>query len=379
MPCIAKVEDEWFAVFGSGPSACECDDGTTTNSGHIFVVNLETGAPYKNGANDWLFETSETKAFMNSPVSHDKGMNYSMDAVYFGEAYYSGSWKGKVYKVTIPVADAGGVYDDSVLTNYSENPLDGTNPWKLSRLFDSDRPITGAATTSVDDDGNTWVYVGTGRYFNTADKSTTATQYLYGIKDPYFNDTHACYHSYAAGCVPTASDLLDSTDLLNTDDYVITNANVVYDGGTVVPNLENLVKAEDGWIRTLATSKERILAKPALLGGIVFVPSFVPSSDVCGFGGDSYLYGLYYLTGTAYYDAVFPGETTTVAVSGVGNVEQVDDRISLGYGKASSMGIHVGMGDDSTGYVQQSTGTIVTQTLNPALNVKSGLTSWIQR
>ncbi|MBW2108168.1 MAG: hypothetical protein JRI36_05810 [Deltaproteobacteria bacterium] len=380
IPAIVKVKDEWFAVFGSGPSACECDDSTTTKNGHVFVVDLKTGSPYQNGTNDWLFETGESKAFMNSPVALDKDLNYNVDAVYFGEAYYlssgGGTWKGKLYKMTIPWADGTGAYEGSDTSNYSDNPLDGTNPWQLTAFFDSDTPITAPAALSVDADDNVWVYVGTGRYLNTADKTNTDTQYIYGIKDPFFNSDRTpstYYHTYSSSVELTAS------DLLNTDGYTVTTANEVYDGSdTLVPSLVNLVKAEDGWVRTLSTSKERILVKPALLGGVVFVPSFVPNADVCGYGGDSYLYGLYYLTGTAYYDPIFPDETTTVTIGGVDKIK-VLDKIYLGSGKASSLGLHVGLGDDATGFIQQSTGTVLQKKLNPAFNVKSGLTSWIQK
>ncbi len=378
VPAIVKVKDKWFAVFGSGPSACECDDTTTTKKGHIFVVDLKTGAPYQNGTNDWLFETAETKAFMNSPVSLDKNLNYSVDAVYFGETYYaaSGNWEGKLYKVTIPWADASSTYDGVDTDNYSDNPLSGTNPWTNSALFDADVPFTAPAALSVDKDENVWIYIGSGRYWNTDDKTNTDTQYIFGIKDPFFNpdrSPNTYYHNYASTIELTTS------ELLNTDNYTVTSVNQTYDGSdTLVPNLANLVKAEDGWMRTLTTSKERILVKAALLGGIVFVPSFVPSSDVCGYGGESYLYGLYYLTGTAYYDPVFPGETENVDIGG-DTMVKVLDKIYLGAGKASSLGLHVGMGDNATGYVQQSTGTIITQQLNPAFNIKSGLTSWIEK
>jgi type IV pilus assembly protein PilY1 len=379
IPAIVKVKSKWFAVFGSGPSACECDDSTTTKNGHVFVVDLKTGEPYQNGTYDWLFETGESKAFMSSPVALDKNLNYNVDAVYIGESYYSSNtWKGKMYKISVPWSDGALNYDGSDTSNYSDNPLPASSkPWSCTALFDSPEPITAPAALSVDTRDNAWVYVGTGRYYNTADKSTTDTQYIYGIKDPFFNgdrSPNTYYHNY------TSTVELTTTDLLNTDGYVVTTAHEVYDAGdTLVPNLEALVKAEDGWRRTLdQAAGERVLVKPALLGGVVFVPSFVPSADVCGYGGSSYLYGLYYLTGTAYWDPIFPDETTTQSIGGV-NKTVVLDVISLGAGKASSLGLHVGLGDDATGFIQQSTGTVLQKKLNPAFNVKSGLTSWIQR
>jgi len=200
----------------------------------------------------------------------------------------------------------------------------------FSTLFDAPRPITASAAVSKDEFGNVWVYAGTGRYFSTEDKTNEDTQYIFGIKDPFFNS--------------------DRTTLW----------------------------AKDGWIKPLSIPKERILTRPAILGGIVFAPSFVPNDDICGFGGDSYLYGLYYETGTAYYNSVFDQGTITVEIEGQ-EIKQVLDKTALGFGMASSLGIHVGTEEGATGFVQQSTGNILIEGLSPAFNIKSGLRSWREK
>ena len=90
------------------------------------------------------------------------------------------------------------------------------------------------------------------------------------------------------------------------------------------------------------------------------------------------MYGFYYETGTAYYKPSFVQKTEVVNISGVDVVRSVE-RVYLGAGKASSLGIHVGAGEEATGYVQQSTGNILNELLNPAFFVKSGLKSWRQK
>jgi type IV pilus assembly protein PilY1 len=125
------------------------------------------------------------------------------------------------------------------------------------------------------------------------------------------------------------------------------------------------------------TGGERVLSQPVLLGGVVFVPSFVPNNDICGFGGDSYLYGVYYETGTAYKTAVFrDNQTTGVTVTDGSSHNKVVDKIGLGAGKSSKLGIHVGDEDGASGFVQQSSGNVVGVDLDPVLNVRSGLRSW---
>ena len=375
IPTIVRVGDSWYAVFGSGPSGYT---GESSQTGKVFVVNLKTGAPYQSGGNDWLFATTEANAFMNSPVSLDIGLNYNVDAIYFGDTYFDGSWEGNVHKITIPRADSIGDYDDNVNNpDYSDDPFDADNPWQFSMLFDGDGPITAPLALSTDIDENIWIYGGTGRYLKEDDKINTDTQYFFGIKDPFFNPAYSAtyYHIY------TSTKGLTSADLLDADGIIVTDTNQVFVSGSLLgtfADLLNVVDGEDGWIRSM-TGGERVLSKPVMLGGVDFVPSFVPNSDICGFGGDSYLYGVYYETGTAFYKAVFNDHQTVIETIGGSDYNKVLDKIALGAGKSSRLGVHVGEEDGASGFVQQSSGNVVSVSLNPALNVKSGLRSWRER
>jgi type IV pilus assembly protein PilY1 len=376
-PAVVKVKDKWFAVFGSGPTDY---DGSSSKDGHIFVVDLKTGEPYGNGANDWLFETGEASAFMNGPVSLDKNLDFSCNAIYFGETYHSGSWKGKIYKVSVPCVDGTGAYDDTDVNNYVDNPLDAAHPWGLSCLFNATKPVTAPISLSMDAYDNAWVYVGTGRYLGTDDKTNTDPQCIFGLKDPFFNTAHtadAYYHNYSSSLELAPSDLLDS------DPYLVAQGgNAVYNSDTgssigTFNDLLSLARQEDGWRRSLTTSGERVLAKSTVIGGLVLTPSFTPNDDVCSFGGDSMLYGFYYETGTAYYRAVFNGGTATETI-GDQSVTVITDRTTLGEGKASAVGLHVGTAGVRS-FVQQSTGAVLTEEVDPPLKVKSGLRSWHER
>jgi len=398
-PAVIKVKDKWFAVFGSGPSTY---GGTTTKQGHVFVVDLATGAPYQSSTGiDWLFHTTESNAFMNSPVSVDVGLDYSVDAVYFGDAYYDSSqtipWRGKLYKVVIPWVDGAGNYDGDNTTpnklNYSDDPLStATNKkWQFVSLLNAERPVTSSVALSMDQFDNVWIYVGSGRYLDASDKSNTDQQYMFGVKDPFYNKdptNSTYYHKY------TTSREVALTDLFNSDPYLILNNGEVYldsdsDGlldysteyvsATPYGNWSQLLTAarlEDGWIRSLIISGERIVTKFTILGGIVFTPSFDPDADICGYGGESYLYGQYYETGTAYWDAAL--DTYEIKIGDVVLVTQMLDKTSIGSGMASSVGVHVGA-EGSKGFIQTSSGTIIEQELETATDVKSGLRSWREK
>ena len=131
-----------------------------------------------------------------------------------------------------------------------------------------------------------------------------------------------------------------------------------------------------GWYRELEISGERIINKPSILGGILLAPSFVPNDDVCAFSGDSYLYALYFETGTAYSKSVIGLTDDTDAPAGE---KKVLDIMHLGEGVASSMGIHVGQERGARGFIQQSTGTVTEIDLQPAFATQSGFISWRER
>ncbi|MEJ2048131.1 MAG: hypothetical protein P8X92_10050, partial [Dehalococcoidia bacterium] len=222
------------------------------------------------------------------------------------------------------------------------------------------------AVGSADTNYSLWVYFGTGRYLANEDKADTSPQFLYGIKDPYYNfKLDATERNTLLNDEP-----LDKTWLFPTTDIQ------VYTDGTVVGTAEANTFAdlkirqnygstyEVGWYQQLE-SGERIINKPSLLGGILLAPSFMPNSDICGFGGDSYLHALYFETGTAYFKNV-------VGLQG----DRVLDRIDLGAGLSSSLGIHVGREHGARGFIQQSTGTINQIELKPAFGVKSGFLNW---
>jgi len=387
-PAIVKVgedsDEKWFAVFGSGPVDF---DGTSDRLGHIFVVDLKTGEPYNDGTDDWLFKTDDDRAFMASATSLDKNMNYNVDAIYIGETHDAGNpagsiWKGAMYKITVPWECNAGtcIYGDTDKGEYINNPID----WSLSKLFESPGPITASPVLSVDNLDNAWIFFGTGRYLSDDDKTNADQQYIVGIKDPFFNEKHIIdsecpdcfqddyYHS-------TSSLLLTQNKLFDADPYTVLNGGVVNGGGGIknFSQLTDEARKKDGWYRSLANSGERNLTKPAIIGGTLLTTTFVPDNDICGFGGESYLYGFYYETGTAYKRPVFSDGLEPISDT----EKKVKDVISLGEGLASSPGIHIGRQEDgkATAYIQTSKGNIKDLVVDPALKFRSGLKSWIEK
>ena len=351
-----------------------------------------------------------------------------------------------VYKIRIPfildIPIPPGInaiqnYGDLYYGHYGSDPNSNSDPWALTKLFMSPAPITSAPVLSLDGSDNAWIFFGTGRYNSEDDEQSTSQQYIYGIKDPFFNRNYLSspfapgtdyYHNTALNKTITTA------NILNTDNYIIlSSGEISEDGSTIsvnsfdylVDNMENY----DGWERKQKLTGERAIEKPAIIGGSLFVSTFLPNQDICSYGGDSYLYGLYFETGTAYTHPLFVGangvqtvtigglfvstflpnqdicsyggdsylyglyfETGTaythplfVGANGVQTVTiggtaqtKVTDVLYLGEGLASSPGIHVGKqeGNQATGFIQTSTGLIESFGIDPALNIRSGLETW---
>jgi type IV pilus assembly protein PilY1 len=117
-------------------------------------------------------------------------------------------------------------------------------------------------------------------------------------------------------------------------------------------------------------SGERVLGKPTLLGGLVNHTTYVPNPDPCEGEGYSYLYSLYYATGTAWKENVF-GDDEDMDVP-------VAYRRALGRGLTISPTLHLGSEEGARVFVQTSTGEIVEvhQPNLPIQNVHSGSGGW---
>jgi type IV pilus assembly protein PilY1 len=375
-PNLLKVEEEWLLAIGSGPTSMK---GDSKQDASLFVVDLKTGGNTAQGGLKNIFTLPGGDAFTNSPVAFDKSMNYSVDAVYVAANYNDQS--SEMFRLTIPQKDSAEFKPWGADGDPPEYIPDPTSPnWTITKLFKSPRPITGSASLSVDRQDNAWLYFGTGRYLNQTDKSSDDQNYIIGIKDPFFNpDLEDCNYTYpSVECeinkLTTADNAL--TDLFDADEYTVYGRSEV-EGPEGKVTFDDLVtearrNVYQGWyrhlLRTEGSPSERVVNKGAVLGGVLLMPTFTPSTDPCGFGGTSRLFGVYYETGTAFFRKVFQQDT------GEGPIMDV---IDLGDGLASSLSMHSGRQSGGKVYVQKSTGEIIEVDVAPAFNIKSGPEYWL--
>ena len=378
VPAPVRVGDRWFLVFGSGPAAY---DGLSDTGGYIYVVDLATGEPIGSGGNDWLFGEIRTV----DPLNNDAGNGYfndalvldifqsaNADAIYLANNYYNGSsWSSDVLKITVPCYSCpwDGFNDDQAV--YEDNPTQ----WQLSEFFISDRPVSVKLSASTDPLNNLLIYFGTGRYLSPFDQIDTDQQYMYGLKDPFYNanlydgKNGGYYHNFGA------EKALSRSDLFSSDGIEVTTSGNVLGLASGVAEFSQFVNDmrwnQNGWYLSLITNgalaSERIITRSAILGGVVLTPTFTPNSDVCGMGGDTQLLGVYYETGTGYTSQIFdidplnlrtanvtitnPDGTTSTSTEEI--VEIRNDDIMKGT-PAPKIVFHVGLEGGATSKLQMS-------------------------
>lgn len=403
---------KWFVVFGSGPNGDPAAgklpvyDGGVSQKGKMWAVNLATGPTSGNVVSFNVNSANASqKEFFGDLVSMDRDLDYRADVVYGGTVMddQSAPWRGKMYRLTTgdvsvsPTPVASGLSTDPTKWGYLQAPtevidsflLDGATP-----VTKETGPILAAPTVTLDDANKVWVFFGTGRYFSDSDKTDTSTQYFFGIKDSVLSS--ACTQSSATSCV--------DNDLVNISGASIcttcaVNGNVTgvtatvgagsvtvtdFDNSSSSTSLVQLVKTKDGWVTTMPDSRERVLAAPALMGGVIFFPSFTPANDICVGIGTSQLYGLFYKTGTAHKDPIL-GVTTSAGK------DYATRRVSMGEGMMSQAAIHIGgQGSGSSGtssgsgcqgrvsvIMQSSMGALSGRCTTPVNPVYSRYISWV--
>lgn len=267
--CVME-NGRWFAILASGatgPISSKNFKGTSDQHLKLFILDLKTGELLR------TIDTGIANAFAgsmsSSPIdleksSASKAGNYSDDVVYIG--YVKNTTQGGVLRLVIS--------DD----------IDPDN-WTVSKVIDNIGPVTTSVSSLLNQGKHKlWLYFGEGRYFYKQDDLTTQRR-LYGIQDPcYVDDTSTTTTDYDV--LPTCSTSLQLSDLTdNTSGDVTTITN--------------------GWYITLDTDTatgdaERVITNPTVdTSGDVYYVTFIPTSNVCDYGGTTYTWAVDYQTGGA--------------------------------------------------------------------------------
>lgn len=267
-PVIARLEAEnkWVAIFGNG---YESGDNVK-----LFVVDLATGALLK------AIDTgiSGVGNGLATPVPVDVDNDRITDYVYVGDL------KGNMWKF-----DFTGSTIASWDVAFKANNGVSNVPTPLFTATDAagvPQPITMRATVGSHAESGYMVYFGTGKYFEYQDAivgSSPQIQHFYGIRD---NDAPI-----------TDRSLLVSQSVIYEDEGVLTDASKTEFKVRVVSNNSAGTPPVYGWrLKLLPPNRtnsegtgERAVSTPILRNGRVIFASIIPSDNVCGYGGSSWL------------------------------------------------------------------------------------------
>ena len=326
-PSVAKVENKWFVIVGSGPTKYD-PEAYSSQKGRVFVLNAKTGQVQR------IFKISENNSFISGLTAVDVNMDFTVDVIYATVNYKSaGVWKGRIYRI---------------VTYGNPDP----DEWDILPLTSAiDRPVSAPVSVAFDSYGDLWVYFGTGRYYTRKDAGDMRTNNFYGIIDKdwasglYMVDVHSL--------IDVTSAKMDTSDTV-AEGYVVHTSSGTYR----LTEFINQVINAGGWAFTLPLAGERVTTKPYVVtGGVVFT-SFKPSDDACSYGGTGYVYTVFYLTGTN----IPPQETRQQEV---------------GEGTPSEPIVH--MGEEKKMFIQTSTGRIAEVSANLPFKLKSGVILWRRR
>jgi type IV pilus assembly protein PilY1 len=195
----------------------------------------------------------------------------------------------------------------------------GKPNWNVSTLISGTGPVTTSVTKLQDiTNSNLWVYFGTGRFYYNGDDPSTIQEKIYAVKDPCYSTGNV----NISGVTPTAGGTINHMD--GTCTASVTGTLVDQTGTATTAPSSTIPGNAPGWSVTLGAAAastnsmtERVISDPtASPNGAVFFTTFVPNSNPCTFGGNSYLWALGYNTGASPPSSVLQGQALVQVSSG---------------------------------------------------------------
>jgi type IV pilus assembly protein PilY1 len=279
----------WFAVFGSGPTGPITPEhqflGHSDQSLKLFILDLRTGTLLRKMDSEMSIANAFAGSLNNGAVDvHEPSnglQNYQDDVVYV--PYVKKSSAGASWT-------DGGV--GRLVTKQDPDP----STWEWSTLIDNVGPVTSAVSKLEDtNSGNLWLYFGTGRYYYVQGSSIddpSGQRHLVGLKDPCYNNLGfdpTCTAGVLFGNLTDVTDVADVPSVQTANSsalkgwYIRLDPNGSY---TYPPDPATNFMAERVITDSLATGQ-----------GTVFFTSYKPYTDLCNFGGKTFIWGVNYNTG----------------------------------------------------------------------------------
>jgi type IV pilus assembly protein PilY1 len=264
-PSIVRMANgKWAAIFGNGYNNSEADGtASTTGRGVLYILFLDMGL---DGV--WTLGTDYIKLSTGvgdtvTPNGLATAAPIDLDGDFTVEYIYAGDLRGNIWRFDVR----------------DTNPSNWTTPtliFTAKNAANDLQPITtrlevGTHPNNINDPaaGGVLVYFGTGKYLENSDNTSASfqTQTFYGIWDKLA----------ATPSLIARSSLLQQTVLVETGGHRVTS-NTAIDWTTHL-----------GWFLDLPTSGERVVSNPILRNKRIIFTTLIPNTQVCSFGGTSWL------------------------------------------------------------------------------------------
>lgn len=304
-PVIGRMKDgSWAAIFGNGYESA-------SKRAFLYVVNLQTGA---------LIRKIDTGAGSAGSPNGLATPALLADNYRIIDYAYAGDLLGNLWKFDLTSTGTNNwavAYNDGATPTANPAPLfqahyyvAGTPP------VDVIQPISAPLEIGLHPNGGYLIIFGTGKYFETGDKSGTAVQSLYGIWDNGSRVTQTDRSTLVRQII-LAQPSVNGSNWRVVSKYPI-------DWGT-----------KRGWYVDLVAPPyppgtaqgERVVSAPILRSGRAIFTTLVPSSDPCAYGGISWIMEVDMVTGGRLDNSVFDVNKDTqfsgadkISVTGVGLV-----------------------------------------------------------
>lgn len=306
-----------FAVFATGPSG-PIDTinhqfkGNSDNELKVYVVDVhpDMSGGWVKGTNYWVFPSGIKNAFagdISNSVVDTEQWNSSYNSYYTDDVVYIGYTRPKTGVVPLEWTD-GGVL--RLLTNNSTNPAD----WTLSTLIDGVGPVTSSPAKVQDrQNGNLWIFFGTGRYFwknQSGSDDPNNLRYLVGVKESCYvgvssdykivsnamNTGFASDTTTAIGCTAAAPAALTLSDLQDQSTSIASTIGSKKGWYIQLDPAGDYAMGSD--MTTAAYNAERVITDTAVTSsGVVTFYSVKPTNNVCSYGGATLPWLVDYATG----------------------------------------------------------------------------------
>lgn len=260
-PVIARVAGDWFLMFGSGPQ--DYSFRTGFNPASFFAVNMSKGFTVSRLA----LSSAGFPEWLHRPVAVDVNIDYDVDVIYLatGVPKAATNHGGRILRV-VPRALA------------ANPPTFDTSEWRIRTVFTSDVPFAGAPRFGFDGMGRAGLYIGTGRFYDNADRSYVAQQRLIGLRDTCLDDPGCMLNWNVSHLEPVAGCTLKEDGSLESG---------CASSGTTGAQVCEKVLNKQGWRMDYPDYGERTGGRVLLKNKTVVASAWRPtvSADICQRGG----------------------------------------------------------------------------------------------